>query len=170
MRKKSRQMPADWALSVFDRAPYITVSMTDKEGNPYGLPLSLVRTDDETFYFHGAMEGKKLDVLSNNPNVCLSAVSKCHPIVGPKDGSFTLEFESALAYGTASIVTDDSEKIQALRVICERFLPHHMEAFDASIARSLAHTCIVRIRLTEPPIGKRKQFGPDGNEIKNIDK
>lgn len=42
MRKESRQMSAEWALEVLDKAPYITVSMADDEGMPYGLPLSLV--------------------------------------------------------------------------------------------------------------------------------
>jgi hypothetical protein len=59
MRKQSREMPADWALSeVFDKAPYITVSMTTINGEPYAVPLSLARTDAVTFYFHSALEGK----------------------------------------------------------------------------------------------------------------
>lgn len=159
-------MPAAWALEVLDKAPYVTVSMADEEGMPYGLPLSLVRTDERTFYFHCALEGKKLDLLRKNPCVCLSAVTKCKPTVGPKDGSFTLEFKSAIAFGKAEIVTDDTEKIAALRAICERFLPHHMDAFDASIARSLDRTVIVRITLTEPPVGKRKQYDSQGEELK----
>ena len=159
-------MSAEWALEVLDKAPYITVSMADEEGMPYALPLSLVRTDEKTFYFHCALEGKKLYILSKNPRVCLSAVTKCKPTVGPKDGSFTLEFKSAIAFGKAEIVTDDTEKIAALRAICERFLPKHMDAFDASIARSLGRTAIVRIILTEPPVGKRKQYDNQGEEMK----
>ena len=63
MRNKSREMGADWALEVMDKAPYITVGMTDSDGMPYSVPLSLARTDEKTFYFHCAMEGKKLDIL-----------------------------------------------------------------------------------------------------------
>ena len=159
-------MSAEWAFEVLDKAPYITVSMADEEGLPYGLPLSLVRTDEKTFYFHCALEGKKLDILKHNPRVCLSAVTKCKPTVGPKDGSFTLEFKSAIAFGTAEIIEDDTEKIAALRAICERFLPQHMDAFDASIARSLGRTAVVRITLNEPPIGKRKQYDNQGDEMK----
>lgn len=161
MRKANREMPAEWACQIFDKAPYITVAMTDENGTPYAVPLSLVRIDDNTFYFHGAMEGKKLDIISKSPKVWLSAVTTCKPTVGPKDGSFTLEYKSAMAQGVAEIVTDEAEKIEALRAICERFLPNHMDAFDASIARSLWRTAVVRIRLTEPPTGKRKQFAHD---------
>ena len=36
MRKASRQMDATFALEVFDKAPYVTVSMTRPDGSPYG--------------------------------------------------------------------------------------------------------------------------------------
>ena len=159
-------MDATWALEVMDKAPYITVSMTDTNGTPYSVPLSLARTDDKTFYFHCATEGKKLDILKTNPHVCLSAVSKCKPTVGPKDGSFTLEFKSAIAFGKAENVIDDKEKQEALRAICQRFLPKHMDNFEAALERSMSRTAIVRITLTEPPVGKRKQYDANGDEMK----
>ena len=166
MRKASRQMDAAFALEVLDKAPYMTVSMTRPDGTPYGLPLSLARTDERTFYFHCALEGDKLDCIAHCPTVFLSAVTKCATTVGPKDGSFTLQFKSATAVGKAEIVTDREEKIEGLRAICQRFLPHHMDAFDDAIARSLERTAVVRITLTEPPVGKRKQYDKQGEEMK----
>lgn len=166
MRRASREMSAEWALEVLDRAPYITVSMSDEDGLPYSVPLSLARADEHTFYFHCAMEGKKLDILAKKPHVCLSAVTKCKPTVGPKDGSFTLEYKSAIAFGKAEPVTDEQEKILALRLICERFLPKHMHAFNDAIERSLSRTAVVKITLTEPPTGKRKQYDANGEEMR----
>ena len=32
-------MPAEWALEVMRKAPYITVSFIRKDGSAYGLPL-----------------------------------------------------------------------------------------------------------------------------------
>ena len=166
MRKKSREMDSQWALEVMRKAPYITVSFIDEAGNPYGLPLSLASDDGVNWYFHGALDGKKLEAIKVHPDVCLSAVTRCAPTVGPKDGSFTLQYKSALAFGKATMVTDDAEKIHALRLICERFLPQHMDAFDQSVARSLSRTAVVRITLTEPPTGKRKQYDKVGVEMK----
>ena len=128
MRKASRQMDAAFALEVLDKAPYVTVCMTRPDGTPYGLPLSLARTDENTFYFHCALEGDKLDCIAHNPTVFMSAVTKCSPTVGPKDGSFTL--------------------------------------FDDAITRSLERTAVVKITLTEPPVGKRKQYDKQGEEMK----
>ena len=165
MRRASREMDAAFALEVLDKAPYVTVSMTRPDGTPYGLPLSLARTDDKTFYFHCALEGEKLDCIAHHPTVFLSAVSLCAPTVGPKDGSFTLQYKSATAIGNAELVTDREEKIAAMRAICMRFLPRHMDAFDDAIDRSLERTAVVRITLSEPPIGKRKQYDKQGEEL-----
>ena len=159
-------MDATFALEVLDKAPYVTVSFTRPDGSPYGVPLSLARTGDKTFYFHCALEGDKLDCIAANPTVALSAVTRCTPTIGPKDGSFTLQYKSAMAVGNAEVVMDRSEKIEALRAICQRFLPQHMEAFDNAIERSLDRTAVVKITLTAPPTGKRKQYDTEGNELK----
>ena len=130
-------MDAAFALEVLDKAPYVTVSFTRPDGTPYA-----------------------------NPTVALSAVTKCAPTVGPKDGSFTLQYKSAMAVGKAEMVTDRDEKIEALRAICQRFLPKHMDAFDDAIKRSIERTAVVKITLTEPPTGKRKQYDKEGEEMK----
>lgn len=166
MRKASREMPADWALDIMRKAPYITVSFIRPDGTAYGVPLSLASTDDKTWYFHCAPEGDKLDAIAAHPEVCLSAVTKCTPTVGPNDGSFTLQYRSAIAFGRAVLVTDVAEKVAALRAISERFLPQYMDAFDEAVHRSLHRTAVVRITLTASPTGKRKQYDKQGEEMK----
>lgn len=156
MRKIERQKDARWALEVFDKAPYVTVSMMRPDGTPYGLPLSLVRKDENTFYFHCAGEGEKLDCLRANPVVSLSAVSKCTPKFEEEKQNFTEHYHSAIAIGKAEEVADADEKTEALRLLCGMFLPKYMDRFEAAIARSLERTTVVRITLTEPPVGKSK--------------
>lgn len=166
MRKASREMDSQWALEVMRKAPYITVSFTRVDGSAYGVPLSLACTSDDVWYFHCAPEGDKLDAIAVHPEVCLSAVTKCQPTVGPKDGTFTLQYRSAIAFGKAERVTDTEEKIEALRVISQRFLPKHMDAFDEAVQRSLHRTEVVRITLLSLPTGKRKQYDKNGDEMK----
>lgn len=157
MRKSVRLKDAEWAMEVFDRAPYVTVSMTRPDSTPYGLPLSLVRKGNNTFYFHCAGEGEKLDCLRSNPMVSLSAVSKCTPKFEEEKNNFTEHYHSAIAIGRAEIVEDDTEKTEALRLLCQRFLPKYIDHFEEAISRSLSITTVVRITLTELPVGKSKQ-------------
>lgn len=156
MRKAGRKKDSAWALEVFDKAPYITVSMMRPDGTPYGLPLSLVRKDEQTFYFHCAGEGEKLDCLKANPTVSLSAVSRCTPMYEEDKNNFTEYYNSAIAIGKAETVDDQHEKTEALRLLCTRFLPKSMEHFDDAIARSLDITTVIKITLLEPPVGKSK--------------
>lgn len=156
MRKIARQRDAEWALDVFDKAPYVTVSMMRPDGAPYGLPLSVVRRDERTFYFHCADEGEKIDCLKFNPVVSMSAVSKCTPKFEEEKGNYTEYYHSAIAVGTVEKVTEDGEKIEALRLLCQRFLPKYMEHFEGAVERSLGRTTVMRITLTEPPVGKCK--------------
>ena len=156
MRRTDKEKDSDWALAVFDKAPYITVGMVTTDGQPYSVPLSLGRKDEKTFYFHCASEGKKIDCIKANPKVFLSAVTKCAPKFEEETQNFTTLYNSAMANGIAEIVEDRPEKTEALRLICERFLPRHMDKFDAAIARSLDRTTVVKIKLTDSPIGKQK--------------
>lgn len=97
-----------------------------------------------------------MECLHYSPIVSMSAVSKCTPKYEEESNNFTEYYHSAIAIGKAEIVTDDNEKIEALRLICERFLPKYMDHFQDAINRSLNRTTVVRITLTELPVGKCK--------------
>lgn len=156
MRKIERKRSADWALNVMRCAPYMTLSTVRPDGSPYALPLSIVVADEKTLYFHCASKGEKIDCLVHCPKVWINAVCKCAPVFEEEKENFTVHYQSAMAEGEAQIVEDDEEKILALRLICERFLPKFMSYFDTAIARSLRRTTVVRISITSAPIGKEK--------------
>ena len=159
MRRKDREMDKDFALSVLDKAPFVTLSMVN-EDKPYSVPVSIVR-DNDVLYFHCAFEGNKIDILNKNNNITLTAVSKCKP--RPID--FTLEYESAVVNGKGASVTNEDEKIHALKLICERYALSNIKNFDNAINRSLHRTNVIKIKIEEI-YGKRKKYGSDGKELK----
>ena len=142
MRRKDRERDRDFGLAVVDECEYGTVAI--QGGEPYCLPLSLVRVEDD-LYFHCALEGKKLDLLRKNPTVWVSFVGENR---AARD-EFTTYFRSAMVKGTASEVTDEGEKVAALRALCEKLTPGHMPAFDGEVARSFAVTGIWKIHMDE---------------------
>lgn len=152
MRRKDRERDRGFALAVIDECEYGTVAIQGEE--PYCLPLSLVRVGEE-LYFHCAMEGKKLELLRKNNAVWVSFVGGN---TAAKD-DFTTYFRSAMVKGTASEVTDDEEKIAALRALCEKLTPMHMPDFDREVARSFSVTGIWKIHMDEIT-GKEKRRKP----------
>lgn len=151
MRRKDREMDKTFALEVADKCEYALLSMVDVQGKAYGIPITIAR-DGTAIYFHCAKEGKKIDALRKTPEVCLTCVGDtCRAL-----DKFTTTYESAIIFGKASEVTDDSEKIHALRLLCERHTPTNMENFDKAIQKSLSITAIWKIEILSLT-GKQKK-------------
>lgn len=144
MRRKDREMDKDFALSVADKCEYAVLSLITPEGKPYAIPLSVVRYG-ENMYFHCAMEGEKIDCMRANPNGCMVCVGDTEV----QENKFTTKFESAIIKGRLSEVTEESEKIYALRILCEKFTPTNMHDFDNAIKQSLSRTAIWKMSIDE---------------------
>lgn len=151
MRRKDRQRDEIFAMEIVDQCAYAVLSMVDPDNKAYAVPLSIVR-DGTYIYFHCAQEGYKLECLRTNPEVCLVCVGN----VCPAQERFTTAFSSAIVKGNCEEVTNDTEKINALRLLCQRYTPQNMAAFDQAIARSLARTAVYRIAITQIT-GKEKK-------------
>ena len=148
MRRTDRERDQAFAYEVIDRCAYGVAAMAGGDGTPYCIPLSLVRLGD-VLYFHCALEGTKLELLRQNPRVCVSFVASNQAALD----KFTTYFQSANVVGTASGVTGDAEKINALPVLCEKLTPANMagDNFDRAIAKSLSRTGVWRIQIQEAP-------------------
>lgn len=119
MRRKDREMDREFALAVTDKCEYATLAMAAKDGEPYCVPVTIAR-DGEKIYFHCAKVGTKVDMMRENPRVCMTCVGDTRRV--PEE--FTTKFESAVIRGRASEVTDDETKIHApaadLSAACRR--------------------------------------------------
>lgn len=151
MRRKDREQSPAFAWDVAEACTYGVVSMTGAEGSPYGVPVNLVRQGDR-LYFHCAREGRKLDCLRQNPQVCVTWVGNVHV----QQERFTTRYESAIAFGDAAEVEDDAERREALRLLCQRYTPDAMDGFDRELQSAFSHTAVVRIQVREIT-GKRNQ-------------
>jgi nitroimidazol reductase NimA-like FMN-containing flavoprotein (pyridoxamine 5'-phosphate oxidase superfamily) len=153
MRRKDREMPREFAEGVIDRCGYAVLATVNRDGTPYCIPLSMVR-EGEWLYFHCAREGQKLDNLRYRNRVCVTCVGDTRS----PPGQFTVAYSSAVIFGTAEELTGDPEKIHALRLICERYTPDNMAAFEEAIGRALEATAIWKIRI-ETITGKGNAAG-----------
>ena len=182
MRRKDRQMSRNFGLKIIDNSSYGVVSMVDNEGNPYSLPLSIVR-DEDTLYFHSAKGGKKVEILENNHNVSVVFVGEVHVPDNfsmdelkemSEDESkgiqfiskvFTTEFESAIITGKIKIVDERDEKVKVMKLICEKYTPSKMDYFNIAIKSGLDKTNVYSIDIEELT-AKRKKYDINNEEMK----
>jgi nitroimidazol reductase NimA-like FMN-containing flavoprotein (pyridoxamine 5'-phosphate oxidase superfamily) len=144
MRRKDREQSRDFALNVADKCAYSVIATVSSDGSPYCIPISPAREGD-WLYFHSAHEGHKIENLKRLNRVCISCVGEQEPI----KGKFSLTYESAVIFGTASEVTDREEKIHALNLISKRYTPDNMAGFDKAIEKQLDQTAIWKIHIDE---------------------
>lgn len=107
-------------LDLFDTI-YLGIS---GEEYPYVVPLNFGYEfeHDLIFYFHCALHGKKLCLLQQNPKVCVTASKFTNYVSKPFRGRLH-DYRSVIAYGTASMIIDPTEKARATRLLlkqCDR--------------------------------------------------
>ena len=145
MRRNDRAQDRAFTLSLIDRCTHGVMAVSTGEPAPYCLPLSFVRIGED-LYFHCAREGRKLELLRRFPQVCVTFVGGDQPAFVPP-AMYTTYFQSAIATGTASEVEDPSEKAAALRALCQKLTPGHMEGFEAAMEKSLSATAVWKVRM-----------------------
>ena len=143
MRRKDREKDSAFAYALFKDCEYATLATMNEDFTPYCIPVSPVVIDGSIF-FHCAKEGQKLDNIRRNSDVCISCVSSVKPV--PE--KFTTEYCSAVAFGKCEEINDRDEKIDVLKVICEKYAYSNMGGFEKEIAESLGKTCVCKIKIT----------------------
>jgi nitroimidazol reductase NimA-like FMN-containing flavoprotein (pyridoxamine 5'-phosphate oxidase superfamily) len=144
MRRKDREQDEDFALAVVDKCAYAVMATVNPDGSPYCIPISPAR-EGRWLYFHSAHEGHKIDNLRQRNQACVSCVGAQEII----PGKFSLKYESAVIFGSASEVLDPEEKIRALALISRRYAPDNMAAFDKAVERQLDQTAVWKIHIDE---------------------
>lgn len=141
MRRHDRQVASDEAFKILKEAEYAVLSTIGEDGYPYGIAASFAATEDAV-YIHSARTGHKLDNIAFSDKVSVMAVKSTNLI--PSD--FTTNFESAVAFGTASIIEGD-EKIMALRLLVDKYSPGFEESGDRYIASDQHKTAMIKVTI-----------------------
>lgn len=144
MRRRDRQLPEEQAWKILDQCDYAVLAMTAEDGSPYCVPLNVVR-EGTAVYFHGALAGKKPACLRKAPRVCLTCVAACE-IVPER---YTTRYASAVAFGFIEELTQPEEKRHALRLLCRRYTPAHLDGAEGEIGQSLAGTAVWKLTVEE---------------------
>ena len=100
------------------------------------------------FRSHCAREGRKVDLLRRFPQVCITFVGEDRPVFAAP-AMYTTFFQSAIVTGPASEVTDPAEKTAALRALCQKVVPDHMDGFASALEQSLDVTAVWKVQITE---------------------
>lgn len=123
MRRADRQIvDFNEILEVLDKTDVIFLALSENN-NPYLMPLNFgyeVENGVLFLYLHGAKEGKKHNIIAQNPKVCFSGVSY-YEVVETGANHWTTLYKSVIGYGIISEVKDTDLKIKGLDLSLKQY-------------------------------------------------
>ena len=160
MRRKDRALSVKEAYEIIDNAEYGVFSCVDKNDEIFSIPLSIVRENDSIF-IHGATHGSKAELFKNGKEVSIVCVSfNAVPNLSESEFKaiennpralgnqvFTTEYKSVVAKTKAYEITDEKAKLEALRILSQKYCKEYMSAFETAALHDLKHTNIYEFKI-----------------------
>lgn len=130
MRRKKQSLSAAETIEILQSCTSGVLAVSGDDDYPYAVPLSYAYKDGK-LYFHFAKAGHKLDGILRNPKVSFCVIQADEVVAE----TFNMLYRSAIVFGRARILTEDSEKRYALECLVEKFSPSYLKEGQAEIER-----------------------------------
>lgn len=149
MRRKDREITdINRMLEILRRCDCCRLGFQDGDG-VYIVPLSfgfLAQDGNVCLYFHGAPEGRKIDLVRSRPHVGFELDTGHQLIAGDDACGYTTLYQSIIGTGEASLVEQAEEKAAALRIIMEHYSGKDDWRFPAAMIDRVA---VIRLTVSE---------------------
>ncbi len=132
---------------------------------PYITPVNYVY-DNNKIYFDSAHEGRKIENIRHNQQVCfeIDKIISIIPGMRMPCGS-TTEYKSVIVFGDIRVVIDIDEKTDALNKLIEKYAPEAPRLPHSSDAADRTNVLVIDIKeitAKQSPIGKKVVIKPTG--------
>lgn len=120
-RKECEVTDTDVIRRILGRATLCHVAMVDGD-EPYLVAMNC-GWDGEHLLLHGAIQGRKLDILRANPRVCVEVDEDIQLVMGATGEECTANYVTVIGTGTVSFVLEPKAKSSDLNVILHQCHP-----------------------------------------------
>jgi nitroimidazol reductase NimA-like FMN-containing flavoprotein (pyridoxamine 5'-phosphate oxidase superfamily) len=135
MRRKEREVSErSKILAIMEKCTICSLAFSDGE-YPYVVPVNFAYRNTPAaveVYFHGATEGKKIDLIKKEGKAAFNMYCGPQVVIGKTICGSTREYESVSGAGKVEILTDDKEKELGLRLIVAHLGDTRQDEFEAS--------------------------------------
>ena len=123
------------------------------EGVPLVLPTAYGR-DGDTLYLHGSSANGAFGAAASQ-QVCVTVTHMDGLVCARSVFSHSVNYRSAVVFGTALVVTDEEERWQALRIITDHLIPGRWAAARQPTKKEMAATSVLKLPLDEASVKVR---------------
>ncbi len=147
MRRKEREVTSILEIeSIILKSDVCRIALAAGD-LPYIVTLNFgyTGTNKKILYFHCANEGRKLDMIRKNKQVCFEMDTDHVLVEGSMACDFTMNYKSVVGYGLISIVTEFEEKVRGFETIMSHYKPGVIFSFNEKM---FENTTILRCDIT----------------------
>lgn len=138
MRRKDREVTdLNKICEILDHCDCCRVGFCD-EGQVYIVPLNFGYTQENgrfTFYFHGAKEGRKINLIQKAPNVGFELDTNYKLNEGAEACDYSARFQSVIGNGVISMIDDMEEKKRGLNILMKHATGKDDWTFDENMMK-----------------------------------
>jgi len=149
MRRKDQEITDIATIEEIIHKAQVCRLALSENGQPYIVPLCFGYKDNAV-YFHSALEGKKLDILRKNNNVCFEIDTDQELVKGKKACNCSMKYRSVIGFGKAELIEDIKPKRRALNIIMQNYY----EGFFKYPDESIQNTVVIKVEI-ESITGKK---------------
>jgi nitroimidazol reductase NimA-like FMN-containing flavoprotein (pyridoxamine 5'-phosphate oxidase superfamily) len=131
------------------------------DGYPRVIPMVYGRIAD-TLYLHGSVANQALVAAKKGGEVCVTVTNVYGLVLANSLFHHSVNFHSAMIYGTGRLVTDADERLAALRAAAGQLVPGRAEALPDPSPEQLKATMVIALSLAEASVKVRE--GPPNGE------
>jgi nitroimidazol reductase NimA-like FMN-containing flavoprotein (pyridoxamine 5'-phosphate oxidase superfamily) len=118
------------------------------DGQPYCTPTAFWR-EGEHLYWHGSSASRMLRAQGPGLPVCLTVTHLDGLILARSGFNHSVNYRSAMCFGTAHIIDDLAEKTRALDAMIDRFYPGRNATLRPGTAQELKATTVVGMKIDQ---------------------
>jgi len=136
-------------------------------GAPVVLPTAYGR-DGDTLYLHGSSANGAF-AAADGQQICVTVTHMDGLVCARAVFSHSVNYRSAVVFGTATLVRDSGERWQALRIITDHLIPGRWAAARQPTRKEMAATSVLSVPLTEASVKIRTGMPADEPEDYDLD-
>jgi nitroimidazol reductase NimA-like FMN-containing flavoprotein (pyridoxamine 5'-phosphate oxidase superfamily) len=130
------------------------------DGAPVVLPTAYGRQGDR-LYLHGSSANRSI-LAADGQEVCVTVTHLDGIVCARAVFSHSMNYRSAVVFGTARLIQDEDDRMNGLRIITEQLVPGRWAAARQPSRKEMAATAVLEVPLTEASVKVRT--GPPGDD------
>ncbi|NNE30429.1 MAG: pyridoxamine 5'-phosphate oxidase family protein [Saprospiraceae bacterium] len=131
------------------------------DGQPFIIPTAYGRRGDD-LYFHGATTSRLLVALQTGIPTSVAVTHLDGIVLARSLFHSSMNYRSVVAFGTATLVEDADEKMEALKIISDQIMPGRWEEARLPNPKEMKATTVLKMKIETA--SAKIRTGPPGDD------